>query len=291
MRNIAFSLLALCTLTAGLAHAAGGAIVVSEPGYTMSSVVDWTRGKVAVEITHSLDPSLPSLVRAKGNAAADIESRLPDFLSRAVSALAVDSSHTMGDLLGSDPGLFARWSELGLGERPSELFLSQDFSFLVARYTLPLFGAQGISSPLFPSRETPIRRSTGYVANRKFSGLLIHAKGPLPEAGSSRMAVARPALFPRIWDEQMNLVLDKGMCSPEALARWGMVGYVLDQNEDAAVLRVGTFPLRLAARGVFGDTPTDIVISTDGARKLLTLAENIALLREGRVCIVYDSLD
>ena len=230
-------------------------------------------------------------MRAKGNAAADIESRLPDFLSRAVSALTVDSSHTMGDLLSSDPGLFARWSELGLGGHRDDFFLSPDFSSLVARYTLPFFGAQGISSPLFPSRETPIRRSLGYVATRKFSGLLIHAKGPLPEAGSSRTAVARPALFPRIWDEQMNLVLDRGMCSPEALAKWGMVGYALDPDEDAAVLRVGNFPLRLAARGVFGDKPTDIVISTDGARKLLTLAENIALLREGRVCIVYDSLD
>ena len=161
----------------------------------------------------------------------------------------------------------------------------------MARYTLPFFGAEGISSPLFPSRETPIRRSLGYVATRKFSGLLIHAKGRLPEAGSSRMTAARPALFPRIWDEQMNLVLDKGMCSPEALARWGMVGYALDPDEDAAVLRVGNFPLRLAARGVFGDKPADIVISTDGARKLLTLAENIALLREGRIVIVYDSLD
>jgi hypothetical protein len=291
MSKIALTLLALFTLTAGPAHAAGGAIVVSEPGYTMASVVDWTRGKVAVEITHTLDPSLPSLVRAKGNAAADIESRLPNFLSRAVSALTVDSSHTMGDLLGSDPGLFARWSELGLSAGPTELFLSQDFSSLVARYTLPLFGAQGVSSPLFPSREAPIRRSLGYVATRKFTGLLIHAKGTLPEAGSSRKAAARPALFPRIWDEQMNLVLDRGMCSPEALARWGMVGYALDPDEDAAVLRVGNFPLRLAARGVFGDKPTDIVISTDGARKLLTLAENIALLREGRIVIVYDSLD
>ena len=291
MTKIALSLLVLYTLAGGAAHAAGGAVVVSEPGYTVASVVDWTRGKVAVEITHTLDPSLPSLVRAKGDAAADIESRLPDFLSRAVSALTVDSSHTMGDLLGSDPGLFARWSELGFGAGPPELFLSQDFSSLVARYTLPLFGAQGISSPLFPSRETLIRRSLGYVATRKYSGLLIHAKGPLPEAGSSRMAAARPALFPRIWDEQMNLVLDRGMCSPDALARWGMVGYALDPDEDAAVLRVGNFPLRLVARGVFGDKPTDIVISTDGARKLLTLAENIALLREGRIVIVYDSLD
>ena len=104
------------------------------------------------------------------------------------------------------------------------------------------------------------------------------------------MTAARPALFPRIWDEQMNLVLEKGMCSIDALARWGMVGCVLRPDEDAATLRVGNFPLRLAARGVFGDTPTDIVIPTDGALQLLTLPENMDLLRQGKIAIVYDTL-
>jgi hypothetical protein len=80
------------------------------------------------------------------------------------------------------------------------------------------------------------------------------------------------------------------MCSPEALARWGMAGYLLHPDEAAAVTRVGLFPLRVAARGVFGDTPTDIVIPTDGARQLLTLEENRDLLREGRIAIVYDAL-
>ena len=69
-----------------------------------------------------------------------------------------------------------------------------------------------------------------------------------------------------------------------------MVGYALTPDEDAALLRAGNLPLRLAARGVFGDKPTDIVIPTEGALQLLTLPENIALLREGRIVIVYDSL-
>jgi hypothetical protein len=105
------------------------------------------------------------------------------------------------------------------------------------------------------------------------------------------MVTARPALFPRIWDEQMNLLLDKGMCAPESLARWGMVGYSQAVDDPAADLRVGNVPLRLAARGVFGDNDTDIVISMDGARQLLALPENIALLQTGRIVIVYDSLE
>jgi hypothetical protein len=292
MRRTCGLLCVLLAAAAASAAAAGGgtATVLSEPGTTVSSAMNWTAGSLTMEVTRQLDASIPSTVRAKQDAETDLEERLPKFLARAVAPLQVDSSHTLGDLLGADPALFARFSALDLGARRDQLFLSQDFGSLIARYTLPLFGQQGMVVPLLPAQGTPLHRRLGYVPTRKFTGLLIYATGLLPEAGTGRMVAARPALFPRIWDEQMNLVLEKGMCSPDALARWGMVGYALRPEEDAATLRAGTLPLRLAARGVFGDSPTDIVIPTDGARQLLTLAENRELLREGRIVIVYDSL-
>jgi hypothetical protein len=81
------------------------------------------------------------------------------------------------------------------------------------------------------------------------------------------------------------------MCTPQALSRWGMVGYSAAVDDPSADLRVGNVPLRLAARGVFGDNNTDLIISTDGANQLLAMPENIALLREGRIVIVYDRLE
>jgi hypothetical protein len=266
------------------------AVVLSEKGLTVSRTMDWTAGSVVMEVRRDLDPSIPSTVRAKQDAETDIEARLGDFLVRAVAPLQVDSSHTLGDLLAADPALFARFSALDLGARRDQLTLSGDFSALAARYTLPLFGEGGLIAPLLVFKATPLHRRLGYVPTRKFTGLLIYATGPLPEVGTGRTAAALPALFPRLWDEQMNLVLDRGMCSPEALARWGMAGYLLQPDEAAALTRVGHFPLRLAARGVFGDTPTDIVLPTDGARQLLTLEENRDLLREGKIAIVYDAL-
>ena len=104
------------------------------------------------------------------------------------------------------------------------------------------------------------------------------------------MIAARPAVFPRLWDEEMNLVLDRSMCHPDALARWGMVGYAQSLDDDVVTLRAGLSPLRLAARGVFGDKATDLMLPIQGVRQLLTLPENIAMLQEGRIVIVYDSL-
>jgi hypothetical protein len=282
---LAFSLYAACS-----GAAAAGASIVSEPGYAVTGMVDWAAGAIDVEISHALNPATPSLVRAKGDAEAEIQSRLSDFLIRAIANVTVDSSHTFGDLLGADPELFARVSQLARGGLKDEIFLSSDFSSLTMHYSLSLFGAQGIVSPLYPSRETPIRRRLGYVTTRKFTGVLISAAGILPESGTTRMVTARPALFPRLWDEQMNLVLDKGMCSPQALSRWGMVGYAQKLDDPVVSLRAGVLPLRLAARAVFGDKATDIMISTDGVRQLLALPENISLLQQGKIVIVYNSL-
>jgi hypothetical protein len=287
--SLLFVLLSVAGVPAGAAGG-GAAAVWSEPGWSMSSAVDWTAGTIALEVTRALDTTIPSTVRAKQDAETDLEAKLPQFLARAAAPLRVDSFHTLGDLLGADPALFARFTALDLGARREQLFLTKDFSSLVARYTLPLFGERGVASPLLPVQSSPLHRRLGYVPTRPFTGLLIYATGLLPEGGTGRTAAARPALFPRIWDEQMNLVLEKGMCSIDALARWGMVGFVLRPDEDAATLRVGNFPLRLAARGVFGDTPTDIVIPTDGALQLLTLPENMDLLRQGKIAIVYDTL-
>ena len=285
---ILFGVVFLCA--AWRVFGAAGTPLVAEPGFAVTSSIDWAGGTLALEIAHALNPATQSTVRAKGDAESEIQSRLSDFLTRAIARVTVDSSHTFGDLLGEDQELFDRVNQLALGGRKDEIFLSPDFSSLTVRYVLPLFGAQGIASPLYPSRETPIRRTLGYVTTRKFTGLLISASGALPQSGTNRKAAARPALFPRIWDEQMNLVLDKGMCSTEALSRWGMVGYAQGLADPVVALRAGVLPLRLAARAVFGDKDTDLVISSAGARQLLTLPQNIALLRQGRIVIVYDTL-
>jgi hypothetical protein len=257
---------------------------------SVTSVIDWAGGGIRVEITQPIDSSVPSLVRAKADAETDVEAKLADVLAGAAAPIVVDSSHSLGDLLGSSPALFAQVSDLLLQAQREQMYLSADFSSLVERYRVPFFGESGLVTALTPSVATPIRRLLGDVTSRKFTGVVIYAKGMLPEVGSGKMAAAHPALFPRLWDEQMNLVLDKGRCSPEALVKWGMVGYAQSLDDPVVLLRAGAAPLRLAARQVFGDKDTDLLIPTSGARELLALPENIELLRGGRVVIVYDRL-
>jgi hypothetical protein len=51
---------------------------------------------------------------------------------------------------------------------------------------------------------------------------------------------------------------------------------------------VGSNPLRIIARGVFGIDPTDPVIDRDDALLILSTENNRRLLREGRVVLVLN---
>ena len=52
--------------------------------------------------------------------------------------------------------------------------------------------------------------------------------------------------------------------------------------------RVGKDPLRIKARQVYGTNRTDPVISDPDALRILTVPENLELLRHGKVVVILD---
>jgi hypothetical protein len=275
---------AACALAGALAVPRAAVADDTVPGVTSS--ISWREGVVNVQASLRLDPSVPSTVRAEAEARATLESRFPALLIEQLSPVLVDSARTIGDLVQADPAFADNLVALAQGTGPDEVHPSPDFTSLVERWQLPLYGTRGIAAPLFPREARPVRRALGVVATRVFSGLLIVAQGKLPAVGGGAAAL-EPALLPRIWDEDMNLVLEVGNCSSEALRARGMVEYLTSIDEAAITARAGPSPLRVVARKVFGTHPVDIVLTREAALQLLTVPENIQALTEGRIVIVY----
>jgi hypothetical protein len=259
-------------------------------GLSLQSRVDWKGGVLELTVSRALDSSIDALPRAKSQAELAIDQAFLGVLVQGLSAVTADSSRTLGQMLSEDAPLFSWVQTLARDSQKDELALTPDFTRLVARYRIPLFGGNGLTSPLLPVTDSPIRRRLGYVATRVFSGLVIYAREALPSVGTGREAAAVPALFPRLLDEQMNVVLEKGMCRGEAMARWGMVGYADGIDENEILKRTGQHPLRVEARAVFGRNPVDLVIPTEAARQLLARTENIDMLKDGRILVIYASL-
>lgn len=274
----------------GLALAAASAVGADE-AESVQARLAWAAGELVLEASRAVDPATALIVRAKSDAQAALESRVSPLLLAALAPVALDASRTVGELAAEDPSFSESLQGLARAARPEAVFLSLDLARLTVRWVFPLFGERGVTGSLVPVREAAMRRPLGYAASRAYTGLVIHAQGPLPSVGTGATAVPRPALFPRIWDENMDLVLEKGQVRAAALRAWGMVGCLDRLDEEAIRRRAGTDPLRIAARGVFGRLPVDLVITVEAARQLLTVAENVEALRQGRICIVYDRLE
>jgi hypothetical protein len=207
--------------------------------------------------------------------------------------LPVDSSSTIAGLIDRGEFSFVRAENLALGARMVPHALSPDLTSLSAAYSVSL---AGVSADLIRHRRPgEIPRTLTPVPAPAYTGIIIIADGELPVHGMKSAALPVPCLFPKIWDTGMNLIYERNMLEPrsaQSMARYATPETIFHPgpsglSAEIAAL-VGTRPLRILARGVFGERPTDPIIDRQDALQIISSEENRRLLREGRVVIVLN---
>ncbi|NJB66637.1 hypothetical protein GGQ74_000277 [Desulfobaculum xiamenense] len=111
-----------------------------------------------------------------------------------------------------------------------------------------------------------------------FTGLVVDARG----------LGVRPAMSPRILDENGVEVYGTAVVGREYAIQQGMAGYAKELDRAAASDRVGRNPMRVMALRAEGAASTDLVISNDAAEMIRAAAESPQYLAECRVVIVLD---
>lgn len=96
----------------------------------------------------------------------------------------------------------------------------------------------------------------------------------------------RPALSPKIVDQNGNEIYGSTKVSREFAVQQGMMGYLKDISKAKGNSRVGNNPYIIKAVAVSGANKTDIVLSNEDALKLNEIANNMNFLRECRVVAV-----
>jgi hypothetical protein len=152
-----------------------------------------------------------------------------------------------------------------------------------AVYDLPIVA---VSSLYVKNRAAgSLRAPLEWSPSRSYTGIVIYAEGELPVHGERLAARLRPCLFPRVFDEGMELLAGRTLVDPEALRSGGVLGYARALDGPAAA-RVGDSPLRITARAVFGSGRTDLVVSREDALRILSRPENRELVRLGRILVI-----
>jgi len=258
----------------------------------ISGTVEWEALEIGAEIWLDLAAAGIRMPAGRIQAEAMLASEYLRLVRPRLMGLQVDSSATVADLIDGGYWSLAELEGVALEARRVPPSMSGGMDRMLTRYSLDM---AALSAALIRHRiPADIPRTLAPVAAPAFSGILIIASDELAVRGRETPALLRPALFPRIWDGDMNLIFERNMLYPgtptmvryfprSAVFAGGPTGL---SPELAAV--VGDRPLRVLARGAFGTTPTDPIISRDDALAIIGAQENRDLLRTGRVAVILD---
>jgi hypothetical protein len=111
-----------------------------------------------------------------------------------------------------------------------------------------------------------------------YTGLIVDAKG----------LSARPAMSPKIIDENGQEVYGSAFVSREYAVQQGMSGYAKDITAAMSNQRVTDNPITVKGLRTEGPGRSDIVISNADASTLRSASENLSFMKKCRVMIVVD---
>lgn len=265
----------------------------ADTNIAVSLSLDWER--MEINATMALDLTAAGIRLPTGRSQAEeiLNLESPDLLRPYLLSIPVDSSSTLEDLARRGEFSLRAAGSLVLSARKTPPALSPDLRRLSTAYAIDLIA---ISSQLIRhSRALDVAQPLRPVPAASYTGIIIIANNELPIHGRQTEALVRPCIFPKIWDTNMNLIYERNMMEPSRGTTNSIVRYV---SQDAIFQsgpsglspeltgRVGSNPLRILARGVYGILPTDLIIDQEDALVILSSNENRLLLREGRVAVV-----
>lgn len=250
------------------------------------SSVDWTNRTFSSTLSLDMKQANLAFPTGKNTATNRINSQLPLLVKDPLLTLKVDSSYTLNDMIINDMLSFDSISTvIETGDKSPAIF-SQTGLALSMNHQLELadIGILMIKHRYPYSPKEPIQQA----ASRQYTGIIIDARGSLPVQGEFVQDQVDPCFFPAIWDDNMNLIYEKNMTNAAIAQQVGIVHYDYSDDEARYRDRIGSDPLRIRARKVYGVNRTDPVISRNDALKILSIPENIQLLNEGRVVVLLD---
>ncbi|MGA8178640.1 MAG: hypothetical protein WB792_01175 [Desulfobacterales bacterium] len=140
----------------------------------------------------------------------------------------------------------------------------------------------GFAQLVLPKDIKPLDSITPVTMNKTsqqtYTGLVIDARG----------LDIRPAMVPKIIDENHQEVYGSAFVSREYAVQQGMSGYGKDLEEILHNRRVSDHPLVVKGLKVVGSGHSEIVISNADASKLRSTSDSLSFLKKCRVVIVID---
>jgi hypothetical protein len=278
MRKLA-AVLATALLTALQAGAQMQPIVSGEDG---QGAVDWATRYIEATGIAAPNPDLPQAAQRPGAIRAATIIALRNALETVKgiylnSTTTVSNFMTTSDVINTSVQGFVK----GFEQQGHTKYMSDGSVEITVR--IPLDGIGNLGDKLYGGSlgdKPSVTKFEGDKAKKAmvFTGLVIDCKG----------LSVKPALSPRVLDEQGREIYGSAYVTREWAIKFGVVGYSKDVAAAAKLERVGKAPGKVKALKASGDNSTDIVIADKDAADVRSAAENLKFLSECRVVFVVD---
>ena len=258
----------------------------AEPSLESTSEINWITRRFTSNLSLDTKKAGLEMPSGKKKASALIKSKMSQLIQPPLLALYTDSSSTLEDyVINEELSLDEVYYFIMNGYKTPDVF-TPDAATLYSANTLEIdkLGQNLVKHKYGYSPEEPI----DLVPSRAYSGIIIDARGALPVHGEFISEQTNACFFPTIWDENMNVIYEKNSADPQIVIDTGLVAYDYSNNTDRYASRIGTDPLYIRATEVYGINRTDPVIKRSDALKILTIPENVELLKQGKVVILLD---
>ncbi len=270
---------AVLILSAGLAHAQlAGTItdVVNPVGST--GKIDWSTG-VITAVGIGAPPAQPANA-AQARAMAERAAQVVAYrnMLEAVKGVQVDSTTTVENFIVTSDVVKTQVSGIIQGAMIMDKKYMSDGSVEVT-VGMKLTGA--LADALLPKNTggaAPAPGAAAGTSGQLYTGLIVDARG----------LGVRPAMAPKILNEDGREVYGSASINRDWAVREGMAGYMKDPAAAQSNPRVTDKPLVVKALKVSGDARVDTVISNADAAALQSASQNLSMLEKCKVIILVD---
>ncbi len=271
--------MAVIMLAAGSAQALAGTItdVVNPVGSTGN--IDWTTN-VITAVGIGAPPALPANA-AQARAMAERTAQVVAYrnLLEAVKGLRIDSATTVENFMVTSDVIKTEVSGFIQGATIMDKKYLSDGS---VEFTLGMKLTGALADALLPkgpaTRLVPPVSAASAAPGQIYTGLIVDARG----------LGVRPAMAPKILNEDGKEVYGSAWINRDWAVREGMVGYLKDPALAKTNPRVTDRPLMVKALKVSGDGRVDMVISNADAATLQSTTQNLSILEKCRVIVLVD---
>ena len=257
-----------------------------EAPLSSTSSVNWMEKKFTSTISFDLEKANIPMPSGKNSAITIINSHLPNLIKDPLLTLRVDSSHSFGDyILEHIVSLEDVMKIVGSGEKSLGYFDNESFLFKTKKN----LNLNDISS-LFVRHNEPYsrRKSIDTISSRAYTGIIIDARGRLPVHGEFVEERVNPCFFPKIWNEKMEVIYERGMMESALEKEIGECAYDWSGDINRYKDRIGSDPIHISAQKVYGRNRTDLIISDDDTLRIFSVPQNAELLKKGKIVILLD---